>query len=145
MVGEPVDPPGPQPSTRQASANLRAEPASARQARHFVIATLRRAGCRDEDLLDRLAVVTSELVTNAILHAGTDIEVQVSFERHAISIEVLDGASAQPLRVPRQPDDTGGRGLVLVDALVDEWGVVELGGSDDRAKAKKVWIRVARL
>jgi len=90
-----------------------------------------------------LALVTSELVTNAVVHAGTDLEVRVSCEGRATCIEVLDGSRAYPEKSRPRPCDTGGRGLVLVDALVDEWGVVELDGQDDGAKVKKVWIRVA--
>ena len=144
MAAEPdAERQGPLPSTRQVTANLPAEPESARQARHFVVATLRQAGCIDQDLLDRLAIVTSELVTNAILHTRTDVEVRVSLDGAAISIEVLDGTSTQLRRVGPLPEDTGGRGLVLVDGLVDEWGVVELECKHEGAKAKKVWIRVA--
>jgi anti-sigma regulatory factor (Ser/Thr protein kinase) len=125
------------------TANLPAVPQSARQARYFVVAALREAGCTDEDVLDRLALVTSELVTNAILHAKTALQVRVSSEAGSICIEVLDGCHTELRRVCPELGETRGRGLVLVDALVDEWGVHEEHEGLEGTEAKRVWVRVA--
>ena len=121
---------------------LPAEPESARRARQFVVAALAGAGWRDQQRLDHLALVTSELVTNAVVHAGTALEVGVSCNQHEARVEVIDGADARPEQARSWPWDTEGRGLVLVNALVDEWGVEGLDGKPGGTRAKRVWIRV---
>jgi anti-sigma regulatory factor (Ser/Thr protein kinase) len=113
---------------------------SARQARQFVQAELVNAGADDEVLAERLALVTSELVTNAVVHAGTDIEVRITIEVHDVWVEVVDAGPNQPYRAPPSLTETSGRGLLLVDALADAWGVAEV----QDGQGKMVWIRVSR-
>jgi serine phosphatase RsbU (regulator of sigma subunit)/anti-sigma regulatory factor (Ser/Thr protein kinase) len=95
-----------------------------------------------EHLTDRLAddvmVVVSELVTNAVVHAGTDVELACLLqETGAILVEVSDH---HPSRAPRGSDadtpyDTPeyGRGLRLVAALSEAWGITYRTGT------KTVW------
>jgi anti-sigma regulatory factor (Ser/Thr protein kinase) len=120
------------------SANLPPVNGSARQARRLVADALARLGQHDEKLVDRVVLVTSELVTNAILHAGTDLEIDLAFDGSSIRLEVTD-SSPLPIPPPHPPnaDDTSGRGLFLVDILVDEWGIRSL-----RENGKTVWIRM---
>jgi anti-sigma regulatory factor (Ser/Thr protein kinase) len=106
------------------------------------VAALSRADWLDGERLEQLALVTSELATNAVLHAGTELQIRVSFDEHEVRIEVADGLYTRPEQARPRPLDTGGRGLMLVDALVDEWGVEYLDGRHDGAMAKKVWVRV---
>jgi anti-sigma regulatory factor (Ser/Thr protein kinase) len=85
---------------------------------------------------DDIALVVTELVANAVRHAGTDIEVSVTHIPGGVRLEVRDG-STRPLR-PRAAltSDEGGRGLLLVDALSTRYGVVgEPGG-------KRVWVEL---
>jgi anti-sigma regulatory factor (Ser/Thr protein kinase) len=85
-----------------------------------------------------MVLVTSELVTNAILHARTDVGLVLRLNGPSIVLEVTDSSPVPvpPPHIPN-PDDTSGRGLYLVDVLADEWGVrSEHGGG------KTVWIRV---
>jgi anti-sigma regulatory factor (Ser/Thr protein kinase) len=124
------------------SLDLPAVPESVRSAREFVVATLGRAGWLDRERLEQLALVTSELATNAVIHAGTELQVRVSFDEHEARIEVVDGVHARPQQVCPRPLDTGGRGLMLVNALVDEWGVEDLDGQHGGPMAKKVWVRL---
>jgi anti-sigma regulatory factor (Ser/Thr protein kinase) len=124
------------------SLRLPAVPESARKAREFVVASLGRAKWLDRERLEQLALVTSELATNAILHARTELRVSVSCDEHEARIEVSDGLHARPEQARPRPLDTGGRGLMLVDALVDEWGVEYLDGQHEGPMAKKVWVRV---
>jgi anti-sigma regulatory factor (Ser/Thr protein kinase) len=112
---------------------------SARQARELVAAALTEGGFHDQGLVDRLILMTSEVVTNAIVHARTEIEIRVRLEDDVIWVEVLDGASRRPRRRHPSATDTGGRGLLLVDALADAWGVADADGD-----GKKVWIRIDR-
>jgi anti-sigma regulatory factor (Ser/Thr protein kinase) len=111
-------------------------------AREFVVASLCRVRWLDDQRLDQLALVTSELATNAIIHARTELQVGVSSDEHEARVEVVDGVDARPKRARPRPWDTGGRGLVLVDALVDEWGVEDVDGRQGGRGHKKVWIRV---
>jgi len=117
-----------------------AKPASARQARDFVAAGLRDAGVHETAVAERVILVASELVTNAVVHARSDVEVRMMIDSGDVSLEVLDEGPAHPNRVPASRAVTSGRGLVLVDALADEWGVAEVQGS----RGKMVWARVGR-
>ena len=102
-----------------------------------------------EHLTDRLAddatLVVSELVTNAVVHAGTDVEMECRLEGDtpdtaALVVEVSDH---HPSRAPRgsepeTPHDTPeyGRGLRLVGALSEAWGITY------RTGRKTVWARL---
>jgi serine phosphatase RsbU (regulator of sigma subunit)/anti-sigma regulatory factor (Ser/Thr protein kinase) len=99
-----------------------------------------------EHLTDRLAgdavIVASELVTNAVVHAGTDVVLDCWLEPDtgALVVEVLDH---HPSRAPRdavaepshEPTEYG-RGLRLVAALAESWGITY------RTGAKTVWARL---
>ena len=82
-------------------------------------------------------LLVSELVTNAVLHAGTDVELVVRRLRKGVRVEVLDRSTRPP--VPRAYDDEAmtGRGLALVRELSRVWGV------DERKDGKVVWFEVA--
>ena len=109
---------------------------SAAKARSLVASALRRWG--RADLVDDVRLVTSELVTNAVLHAaGSDIELVVLMTDRAIRVEVHDAvAGASPARRVSTTADTTGRGLALVEALAASWGV------DTSAGGKRVWAEV---
>jgi anti-sigma regulatory factor (Ser/Thr protein kinase) len=81
-------------------------------------------------------LIASELATNAVLHAGTPFTVTVEYAGVDVTIRVRDGSSQAPVvRSPVRLAD-GGRGLVLVDALSDSWGV-----SEETDGGKSVWAR----
>jgi anti-sigma regulatory factor (Ser/Thr protein kinase) len=126
-------------SSTTRTATLPPTPLSARRAREFVWASLDAAGATETDLPDRIGLVTSELVTNAVVHARTDLEVRILISRPEVYVEVAD---ATPSLVARQRsiEETGGRGLVLVAALTDAWGVADV----DQGRGKRVWARVSR-
>ncbi|WP_128428432.1 SpoIIE family protein phosphatase [Streptomyces cyaneus] len=95
-----------------------------------------------ERLVDDAVVAVSELVTNAVVHAGTDVELTCRLEEDtgALVVEVLDH---HPSRAPRDaeieaPYETPeyGRGLRLVSRLAESWGVTY------RTGAKIVWARL---
>ncbi|WP_405877608.1 SpoIIE family protein phosphatase [Streptomyces sp. NBC_00005] len=93
-------------------------------------------------LADDAVLVVSELVTNAVVHAGTEVEVECRLEEgdRALVLEVSDH---HPSRAPRDPDaevpyetPEYGRGLRLVSTLAESWGVTFRRG------VKTVWARL---
>ena len=109
-------------------------PEGARAARHFVQAVL---GDLDPDVCHVTMLLTSELATNAIVHARTDFVVTVSRRGNALRVAVRDDdPSLSELREPKL-DGESGRGLVTVDALADAWGI------EPEAHGKVVWFRLS--
>ena len=110
-------------------------PASAGKARRFVRAQL--VGVGTSELSDVAELLVSELVSNAILHAGTDLEVVVRVLPDRVSVEVHDQGRGAATRRHYSPTSGTGRGLVLVDELARGWGTVET------ADGKFVWFELA--
>ena len=99
-------------------------PATARSvtdARRFVTNALRTWG-RGE-LADTAALLTSEVVTNAVLHARTTVDVVVRQLRDGVTVEVSDGSRLAPQGRRTTPQSTTGRGLALLDQLASTWDV----------------------
>jgi hypothetical protein len=122
------------------------------------------------DDLDTVSLLTSELVTNGVLHARTPLEIGLTTDDRGLRVEVHDSDPRPP--TPRghrvnlladidelltRPEETAaspmderhavlavgpagaigaGRGLLLVEALADEWGV------EMAVDGKAVWFRV---
>ncbi|MFI6727564.1 SpoIIE family protein phosphatase [Streptomyces atratus] len=95
-----------------------------------------------EELVDDAVLLVSELVTNAVMYAGTDIDVVCRLERNpatrvGVVVEVVD---RHPSRGVRGGVDTRhgepGYGLQLVNALSESWGVTY------RRAEKRVWFRL---
>lgn len=110
-------------------------PASVPEARRLVRDLLAAVG--REDLEDTAALLVSEIVTNALLHAGTPIQVAARLEGRHLRVEVGDGSVHLP--VPRRYASTAGtgRGLLMVEQLVDDWGVVR------HSDGKTVWFTLS--
>ncbi|MFJ2745528.1 ATP-binding protein [Streptomyces sp. NPDC087440] len=115
-------------------------PTSPRMAREFVAAVLRSLGL--DELLDAATLCTSELVTNAVLHAhGTDSLLHLTVEPTRIRLTVYDGSPAKPAPTDRDDDGENGRGLWLLEVLTDgRWGT-EPGTSPglNGREGKGVW------
>ncbi|MGN6606626.1 MAG: ATP-binding protein [Jatrophihabitans sp.] len=112
-------------------------PTSARQGREFARQTL--AAWNLGELSDDVALGATELVTNAVRHAGTDIVLKLVLDGRVI-VSVRDGEPAldHPLvGHMADPYATSGRGLHLVAAISTDWGVTTL---DD---GKEVWFALA--
>jgi len=108
---------------------------SPRAARRFV--TEACAAAESERVVEDLAIVASELATNAILHARSPFTVTLSWNRDRVRVAVRDGSAVPPMR--RTPSlETSGRGLVLVSALADRWGTHPVG------EGKVVWAELRR-
>lgn len=130
-------PPRPQPENCRDGVVLRLPPAlsSVRAARRFVADECARRGMSPERTDDAL-LLTSELVTNAVLHGRSEVSLEV--EGGAVMrVSVVDENSRHPAPVSEDPDALDGRGLALVEALASRWGV------QDRALGKAVWFELA--
>jgi anti-sigma regulatory factor (Ser/Thr protein kinase) len=65
----------------------------------------------------------SELVTNAVVHARSDIAVRLCRTGSGIRVEIADRDPQPAAPRPLDPEGVGGRGLHLVNALARDWGV----------------------
>jgi anti-sigma regulatory factor (Ser/Thr protein kinase) len=107
-----------------------------RSARQLVRSALADAGT-PRDVCDTVELLTSELVTNVVRHAGTDLEVDVDVSEGTLHVGVRDGSSDLPkLRVSAASDSTG-RGLALVDMLATRWSSIDHGRA-----GKTVWFEI---
>lgn len=96
---------------------------------------LRGWGFLESGWLDAAAVVVSELVTNAVQHGKVAlVTVEVNAIAAAVLLSVADDSDAVPR--PRAPDDRGGRGLMLIEALSSRWHV------QDRDSGKYVHVEL---
>jgi anti-sigma regulatory factor (Ser/Thr protein kinase) len=118
----PVPPRGVRAARRMLEPVLRA-PALARTFLREILAGWPTAGHKDDAL-----VVVDELVANAVLHAGTDIELRFALQDDRLGIAVADRAPFRPSM--GRPGDVAesGRGLLLVDALARSWHVLPRSG-----------------
>lgn len=116
--------------------HLPPKPESARDARRTVTELLERWRCGQ--LVDDMALLVSEVVTNAIAHAGTPIDLSVELLPDRLRIAVYDGSGATPQRRHVDTDATGGRGMFLVETLAQDWGV------EQHEHGKTVWFELPR-
>jgi anti-sigma regulatory factor (Ser/Thr protein kinase) len=119
-----------------ASMLVRHEPASAALVRHELARELLRLGVPQE-AVDEAVLVASELLGNAIRHTprGESGMLDIGWDADAtgVTITVADASSVYPHpRTPRD-DEPGGRGLTIIEALSDTWGVQPLDNG------KRVW------
>jgi anti-sigma regulatory factor (Ser/Thr protein kinase) len=78
-------------------------------------------------------LIASELVTNAIRHAGTPALLRLAISQQLLVCEVSDGNDTVPELTSAGPDDEAGRGLLLVSEIAHRWGVRRT------ATGKTVW------
>jgi PAS domain S-box-containing protein len=115
---------------------IAAEAQTVGEARAFVAAALESRGT-DRTVVQRAVLLTSELVTNAVVHGRPPIQLRLRHTaRHAV-IEVYDGTAVLPRKLRPTPDDEHGRGLQLVASLAERWGTRPL------AHGKSVWCMLA--
>lgn len=81
-----------------------------------------------------MALVASELATNALQHAGTPFHVTLEGFDHTLRLTVSDGSRDGPVQLASELLDTGGRGLEIVDLLSRSWGYLE------DVTGKSVWV-----
>lgn len=100
--------------------------ASVGQARRFLLEQF-GGGCHES--VKSMALMLSELATNAVQHADTCFEVAITVtpaladEGRCVLVRVADGAPGFPAPQEPPPDDPHGRGLRIVESLAESWGV----------------------
>ena len=85
---------------------------------------------------DNVKLLASEWAANAVVHAGSPDTVTVRYLGQVVRVEVDDGSPAVPRPAEADEEDVSGRGLFIVDALAERWGV------DERPPGKRVWCEV---
>jgi anti-sigma regulatory factor (Ser/Thr protein kinase) len=106
--------------TRRAVVRLDAAPESCRAARAAVRDALEQWHL--SDLVDTATLLASELVTNAVLHGRSPMELQVEQVQERVRVTVLDGAVRPPARRRYGLGAGTGRGLGLVETMAATWG-----------------------
>ena len=89
------------------------------------------------ELIDAAELMTSELTSNCVRHAGTGFDVSVRAGEE-IRVEVRDGGGGRPRPLSPGPEESSGRGLMIVEAMSDSWGV------EPGEEGKTVWFTLAR-
>jgi anti-sigma regulatory factor (Ser/Thr protein kinase) len=107
------------------------EPRSATRARTVTREHLAPA-CPPE-VVETAALLVTELVSNAVLHAATEMLLVVDVEPGRVDLRVQDSSVSDPELQTAEPDAVGGRGLAIVDELATAWGV------ERRKDTKVVW------
>src|SRR3954470_13605340 len=127
-------------AVRQATTAVAPEPQNARSARRFVDEVLRQWQC--DELIDNVTLLVSELVTNVIEHARSDLDEAVKLFPDRVRVDVFDRSVMEAngvggvggVRVKEAGEsDTSGRGLLLVESIASSWGV------DQSDEGKSVW------
>lgn len=122
----------PMPADVDAVRCFSGSPHSSRLARRFVREKLHEWG--REDLVDDAVVITAELVTNAIVHAGSDVAVGMRAKGRRVRLVVTDCSDTPPTVRQESGSSLNGRGLQMVDVLAADWGHRAVDGG------KLVWV-----
>ena len=110
-------------------------PASVARIRRFAVETSRSTAPGVD--ADTVALLVSEVATNALVHGTGGVRVRVRPTGQGLRVEVHDEDPSLPSRRRASPMDEGGRGIALVDALSSGWG------AETTPDGKTVWFEVA--
>lgn len=120
---------------REVAVEFAPEPRSVTRARRWALEAA-AAWEIPESVNDRLALVVSELVSNAVTHARSTFRVNLRRRGATIRGEVLDADPRPPIELNPAPRATAGRGLMIVRHMTDRAGV------DDTLSGKAVWFEI---
>ena len=116
---------------------LTPHPTSVGAARRFVRDVLMSRQVSD-GVVDTVELLTSEVVTNAIVHGRSGPQLAVEVDDDVVRVAVRDQSLEVPVRRLGQVDDVSGRGVVIVEEMASAWGVEQ-----ENNGAKRVWFEVA--
>ncbi|MEV1290236.1 ATP-binding SpoIIE family protein phosphatase [Micromonospora sp. NPDC049679] len=122
--------------SRSAVMEMPAEPTAPGRVRHWMTAQL-TAWELPESVVGPAVLCTSELTTNALLHAGTPALVQIDLSSERLLISVADsGTRGAVTRARTETLSSRGRGLGLIEELSDAWG------TDPAVRGSTVWFEI---
>lgn len=107
-------------------------------ARRLVSSTLAAWGAQALD--DDARLLVSELVTNAVIHAGTEVDVTLALLAGSVEVGVADQYPSRTVAAPPafvSENSESSRGMLLVEAIASAWGI------DYTDRTKRVWFRLA--
>lgn len=104
-------------------------------ARRAVVEALSAAE-RSAEFCDVAELLVSELVTNAVRHATGGVQLDLSVSPPTTRVTVFDHSAERPVVGAAGFDEVGGRGLLLVESLADQWGW------EPRCGGKQVWFEL---
>ncbi|MFF4930495.1 ATP-binding protein [Streptomyces griseofuscus] len=126
-------------STQEFAMRFTSTPRGARLARRLVSLRLDEWGHPyDGRVNEAVTLISAEFAANAVRHGrvpGRDFHLRLAEEDGVVRLEVSD-TRGERMPEPRVPCGEGGRGLILVEALADKWGVAP------RQPGKTVWAEV---
>lgn len=93
-------------------------------------------GTMPDEVVQVAVLLVSELATNAVRHAHSPFTVSAALQARAVRVEVEDACTQLPDVQPPDVKATGGRGMLLVDALSARWG------SELTPGGKRVWFEL---
>ena len=117
----------------QQHSSLTPDVTSAAEARWVTRTVLAAWGLSHLD--DVACLLVTELVANAVVHAGTTSELTLAMRRGRLHVSLADDDPRPPELRHGPPLSTSGRGIALVDALADDWGWEPTGDG----AGKTVW------
>jgi anti-sigma regulatory factor (Ser/Thr protein kinase) len=104
-------------------------------ARHAVASMLYGWGYRDDEWMQAMQLVVSDLVTTAVVHAGGCLSLELHADRNRVTVAAVDRSAVTPRL--RQGDDNNGPGVWIIEDLAAGWGVDYHGGG------KRIWVELA--
>lgn len=131
MVNAGVPEPG---VPREAAFDITPDPTAPAQARLLIDQIMKLWDC--DDPADVAILLTSELVTNVVRHARSNLRLEVSLQAMTLRIAATDEIPALPQVRPMNTSSEGGRGLALIDSLAKRWGITP------HERGKTVWFEV---
>ena len=122
---------------RSTSLELAAVPLASSEARHATRSVLEEWHV-PEGVVDAALLVVSELVTNAVRHAGesSTIELELGQDDSHLRISLSDASTSSPSPRSASHVAEGGRGMAILAALSDRWGI------EPHGRGKRVWWEV---
>ncbi len=122
--------------SRSASMEVPAEPTAPSRVRHWMTAQLSDWRV-PESIIGAAVLCTSELTTNALLHAGTAARVEIDLSSERLLVSVADsGTRGTVTKAQTDTLSSRGRGLGLIEQLSDAWG------TDPTVRGSTVWFEI---
>ena len=121
--------------SQRTTITLQRDPTEAGEARRHVAQACQGLA---RDVVEIAQLLTTELVTNAIDHGAGEITLAITRASEDLRVDVSDAAPERPRTADATPDQTRGRGMLIVESLAAAWGIEPPSGG----RRKSVWFRL---